>query len=129
MSGSKPMVVVVDDSEAMRKLVALELAQDGRVRVEQAASGEEGLQKAAASDCAVVVLDMMLPDIDGLQFIERLQELRPDPPSVIAMTGASQSIVPDSIIEGPYRGLVSAIFRKPFDHAKLLETILFCAFA
>ena len=123
----KPLVVVVDDNDSMRKLLAAELAQDGRVRVEQASSGEEGLRKAAAPDCAVVVLDMMLPDTDGLQFIDRLQELRPDPPSIVVMTAASQSLVPDAIVEGTHRGLVSAIFRKPFDRAELRETVLFCA--
>jgi len=35
--------------------------------------------------------------------------------------------VPDSIIEGPYRGLVSAVFRKPIDRVKLRETVVFCA--
>lgn len=127
MADARPIVLIVDDSDAMRKLLAAELEQDGRVRVEQASSGEEGLRKASNKDCAVIVLDMILPDTDGLKFLERLQEMRPDPPSVIAMTAASQSLVPDSIIEGPHRGLVSALFRKPFDRAKLLETIFFCA--
>src|SRR5437899_3231122 len=121
MPEKKPMVLIVDDNDTMRKLLVLELGQDTRFRVEQAASGAEGLEKAANPDCVVVVLDMILPDTDGLQFIERLKELRPDPPSVIAITGASQSLVPDAIIEGPYRGLVSAVFRKPFDRAKLRE--------
>ena len=77
-------------------------------------------------DCAVVVLDMMLPDTDGLQFIEQLKVRRPNPPAIIAITGASQTLVPDSMIEGPYRGLVSAIFRKPIDRAKLRQTVAFC---
>jgi CheY-like chemotaxis protein len=70
---------------------------------------------------------MILPDTDGLQFIDQLRKARPDPPSIIAITGASQSLVPDSIIEGPYRGLVCAVFRKPIDRVKLRETVLFCA--
>jgi CheY-like chemotaxis protein len=123
----KRTVLVVEDNEMMRKLLSVELGQDGRFNVEVAATGEEGLQKAIASNCAVIVLDMMLPDYDGLQFIEKLKVLRQDPPSIIAMTGAPASAFPDSIIEGPYRGLVSAVFRKPFDHAKLRETVAFCA--
>jgi CheY-like chemotaxis protein len=69
---------------------------------------------------------MMLPDTDGLQFMDQLRERRADPPSIIAITGASQTLVPDSIIEGPYRGLVSAVFRKPIDREKLRETVAFC---
>jgi two-component system nitrogen regulation response regulator NtrX len=121
------MVLVVDDNDSMRKLLVADLTQGTTLRVEQAATGAEALKKAVSPECVVVVLDMMLPDTDGLQFIERLRELRSDMPSIIAITGASQSLVPDSIIEGPYRGLVSAVFRKPIDRVKLRETVVFCA--
>ena len=127
MADKKPMVLIVDDNDTMRKLLVLELSRDAGLRIEQASTGAEGLEKAVAADCAVVVLDMILPDTDGLQFIERLRQLRRDPPSVIAITGASESLVPDAIIEGPNRGLVSAVFRKPIDRAKLRETVAFCA--
>lgn len=122
----KPMVLVVDDTESVRKLLAAELAQDERITVEQAATGAEGLEKAVAPECAVVVLDMILPDTDGLQFIDQLRIRRQNPPSIIAITGASETLVPDSIIEGANRGLVSAVFRKPVDRAKLKETVAFC---
>lgn len=124
---SKPVVLIVEDNDMLRKLISVELAQDGRFQVEDAATGEEGLQKAVSTNCAVVVLDMMLGDTDGLQFIDKLREVRKDPPSIIAMTAAAASMLPDSIIEAPYRGLVSAVFRKPFDHEKLRETVAFCA--
>jgi DNA-binding response OmpR family regulator len=122
----KPMVLIVDDTDSVRKLLVADLSQDDRYRVDQAATGKEGLEKAVSPDCAVVVLDMMLPDTDGLQFIDQLRVKRPNPPAIIAITGASEALVPDMMIEGPYRGLVSAIFRKPVDRAKLHETVVFC---
>src|ERR1700681_85597 len=127
MAERAPTVLVVDDNESMRKLIVADLTQGTTLRVEQASTGAEALSKAVSPECAVVVLDMMLPDTDGLQFIDRLRELRPDLPAIIAITGASQSLVPDSIIEGPYIGLVSAVFRKPIDRVKLRETVVFCA--
>lgn len=120
-------VLVVDDNDMMRKLLTAELSQDARLHIESAATAAEGLQKAVSSGAVVIVLDMILPDMDGLKFLERLKEIRPDAPSVIAITGASAVAIPDAIIEGPYRGIVSAVFRKPFDHAKLRETVQFCA--
>jgi DNA-binding response OmpR family regulator len=126
MPPKKPMVLVVDDTDSVRKLLVAELAQDSNIRVEQASTGAEALELAASPDCAVVVLDMMLPDTDGLQFIDQLRIRRSDPPAIIAITGASQTLVPDSMIEGPNRGLVSAVFRKPIDRAKLRETVAFC---
>ena len=126
MPPKKPMVLVVDDTDSVRKLLVADLAQDGNIRVEQASTGAEALELAASPECAVVVLDMMLPDTDGLQFIDQLRTRRSDPPSIIAITGASQTLVPDSMIEGPNRGLVSAVFRKPIDRVKLRETVAFC---
>ena len=120
------MVLVVDDTDSVRKLLAADLAQDSRFRVEQASTAAEALEKAVSPECAVIVLDMMLPDTDGLQFIDQLRVKRADPPAIIAITGASQSLVPDAIIEGPYRGVVSAVFRKPVDREKLRETVAFC---
>jgi CheY-like chemotaxis protein len=122
----KPMVLVVDDTDSVRKLLVADLAQDGNIRVEQASTGAEALEMAASPECAVVVLDMMLPDTDGLQFIDQLRTRRSDPPAIIAITGASETLVPDSMIEGPNRGLVSAVFRKPIDRVKLRETVAFC---
>lgn len=122
----KPMVLVVDDTDSVRKVLAADLSQDHSYTVEQAATGKEALEKALSPDCAVIVLDMMLPDTDGLQFIDQLRARRSNPPAIIAITGASETLVPDSIIEGPYRGLVSAVFRKPIDRAKLHETVTFC---
>lgn len=126
MPVQKPMVLVVDDTDSVRKLLAADLAQDTTIQVEQASTGAEALEKAALPECAVVILDMMLPDTDGLQFIDQLKIRRPNPPAIIAITGASQTLVPDAMIEGPYRGLVSAIFRKPIDRTKLRETVTFC---
>jgi CheY-like chemotaxis protein len=126
MPPKKPMVLVVDDTDSVRKLLVADLAQDGNIRVEQASTGAEALEMAASPECVVVVLDMMLPDTDGLQFIDQLRTRRSDPPAIIAITGASETLVPDSMIEGPNRGLVSAVFRKPIDRVKLRETVAFC---
>jgi len=120
------MVLIVDDTDSVRKLLAADLAQDARFRVEQASTAAEAMEKAVSPECALIILDMMLPDTDGLQFIDQLRVKRADPPAIIAITGASQSLIPDAIIEGPYRGVVSAVFRKPVDREKLRETVAFC---
>jgi two-component system, OmpR family, response regulator TctD len=117
------VVVVVEDSDVLRKLIAARLAEDEHLRIEQASTGSEGLRKAASAECGLVVLDMTLPDMDGRKFIEALHALRPDPPSIIAITAASEWSLPDSTIEGQHAGLVTAVFRKPFDHAKLREAV------
>src|SRR5947209_626322 len=63
------MVLVVDDTDSLRKLLVADLSQDDRIRVEQARTGEEALEKAASTDCAVYVLDMILSYNDGQQHV------------------------------------------------------------
>lgn len=127
MSDGKRTILIVDDNDMMRKLLAAELGRDGRFEVVVAATGGDGLDKAVSANPSVIVLDMILPDLSGVQFLEQLKIRRPDCPSVIAITGATETAVPDAIIEAPFRGLVAAVFRKPFDHQKLRETVEFCA--
>jgi two-component system OmpR family response regulator len=72
--GGEPAVriLVVDDEAAIRNLVATVLRYEG-FEVEEAASGREALAVAAASRPALVVLDIMLPDHDGLEVMRRLR--------------------------------------------------------
>ena len=46
------MVLVVDDTDSVRKLLVADLAQDGNIRVEQASTGAEALEMAASPECA-----------------------------------------------------------------------------
>ena len=65
-------VLVVDDERNIVQLVRLYLTREG-YRVESAANGREGLEKAAALRPDLVVLDLMLPEVDGLEVCRRLR--------------------------------------------------------
>src|SRR6185369_9365144 len=69
MSDGKRTVLIVDDNHMMRKLLAAELGRDVRFEVVVAATGAEGLEKAVSANPAVIVLDMILPDLSGVQFL------------------------------------------------------------
>ena len=73
-------VVVVDDSAFMRKAIATMLEKDPRIKVVATArNGEEGLEKIRTLQPDVVTLDIEMPKMDGLDFLERLMRLRPMP--------------------------------------------------
>ena len=74
MPPKKPMVLVVEDTDSVRKLLVADLAQDGSIRVEQASTGAEALEMAASPECAVVVLDMMLPGRTGLEVLATVHD-------------------------------------------------------
>jgi two-component system response regulator MtrA len=65
-------VLLVEDDERIRQALGLALADEGFAVVE-AASGEEALQRLAGNDVDVVLLDLMLPGIDGLDVCRRLR--------------------------------------------------------
>jgi DNA-binding response OmpR family regulator len=65
-------ILVVDDEEAIQKLLAFPLGRDG-YRVVQARDGEEALERFEADRPDLVVLDIMLPKLDGLDVIKRLR--------------------------------------------------------
>ena len=68
----KRTVLVVDDEKDLRELVAFHLAQDGYA-VSEAENGTEALRSAAGERPALVILDVMLPDVDGLEICRRLR--------------------------------------------------------
>jgi two-component system response regulator MprA len=67
-----PRILVVDDDPKIRTVVRRGLAYEG-YRVVEAASGEEGLEKAREHLPDLIVLDIMLPGIDGLEVTRRLR--------------------------------------------------------
>jgi two-component system nitrogen regulation response regulator NtrX len=81
----KPRILVVDDEEGIRESLSSILAEEG-YRVETAASAEQGLERAALGDLEVVLLDVWLPGMDGLEALSRIQAM-PHPPAVIMVSG------------------------------------------
>src|SRR5580704_9593771 len=65
-------ILLVDDDEAVRKLLSFPLARDG-YKVVQAADGQEALERFGEQPIDLVVLDVMLPRIDGLEVCKQLR--------------------------------------------------------
>ena len=68
----KPVALVIDDEPQMRRLLGIVLEADG-YRVFEAATGQDGLAQAATRRPDVVLLDLGLPDIDGLRLVTRFR--------------------------------------------------------
>jgi len=82
---SRPRLLVVDDEEGIRESLSSILRDEG-YHVETAGSAEAALVRAAAGDLEVVLLDVWLPGMDGLEALSRLQAI-PRPPAVIMISG------------------------------------------
>src|SRR5256886_4663074 len=82
---SRTRLLVVDDEAGIRDSLSSILEDEG-YQVEAVGSAEEALERAAAGDFEVVLLDVWLPGIDGLEALSRLQAAT-RPPAVIMISG------------------------------------------
>src|SRR5438874_11410392 len=80
----KIRVLVVDDDSLLRRLVADQLSRSN-FETSPAASGKEALDKLTDSDYDVVLLDIMMPDMSGLEALREIRKLE-DPPEVVMLT-------------------------------------------
>ena len=72
MTANSATILLVDDEESVQKLLAYPLERDG-YRVVQARNGEEALERFEREEVDLVVLDLMLPRLDGLEVCKRLR--------------------------------------------------------
>lgn len=111
------IILVVDDQPGIRRLLTEVLAENGYV-AESAANGYEGLQKAKELNPALVLMDMKMPGMDG---IETLRELRRSglTTKVVMMTAYGEL---DMISEAKELGAIAYV-TKPFDIVSLCQLI------
>lgn len=83
-------ILVVEDEEHIRKFIKINLEREGFI-VEEAGTGEEGLSIVKTEDIDVVVLDIMLPGIDGFEVCKLLRQEFPTI-GIIMLTAKSQDI-------------------------------------
>jgi DNA-binding response OmpR family regulator len=86
-------ILVVEDEENIASFVAMYLKRAG-FTVRAAATGSEGLEKASADPPSLIVLDLMLPDLDGIDVCRRIRQ-RSDVP-ILMLTARDDDI--DKII-------------------------------
>lgn len=118
-----PKVLIVEDDKAIRTLLLAALRREP-LDVHTAADGVEGLDQVRRHDYAVILLDLMLPRVNGFEFLERVDEVRRrgNPPVTIVMTAFDATAVKRL---GTMQ--VQAILHKPFDIERVVEMIRDCA--
>ncbi|HSO38689.1 MAG TPA: response regulator [Labilithrix sp.] len=112
----KPLVLVVDDEPQMRKFVRLALSSRG-YRVIEAADANEGIQQATAYTPDVVLLDLGLPDKDGIEVVKLLREWSTVPILIISARGQEEAKV-KALDEG-----ADDYITKPFGASELTARI------
>jgi len=92
MSPAVPSVLLVEDDPQIRRFLRATLPSHGLL-LHEAANGKEGLVQAATRTPEVILLDLGLPDLDGLEFIRRLREWATIPVIVLSARGLERDKV------------------------------------
>ncbi|MGB4069091.1 MAG: response regulator [Nitrospira sp.] len=116
-----PSVLVVDDQDQVRQLIRETLEQAG-YEVEEASNGKEGVERYRAKSADLVIMDLLMPDQDGLEAIMTLRREFPDT-RVIAMTGASDTIGVLDLLDVAKMFGARRTLHKPFELNVLLDTV------
>jgi two-component system, OmpR family, alkaline phosphatase synthesis response regulator PhoP len=112
-------VLVVDDEVHVRRLVELHLERAG-YRVTTASDGQEALDKVAAEHPDLVILDVIMPRVDGFEVLRRLKGNPETAPIPVLML--TVRIWDSDIKEGWHSGAY-AYLTKPFSPQELLQTV------
>ena len=107
-------VLVVDDEPAIRLLVTKALEKNGFV-VETAVDGVDALHKLENGEYHLMVLDVMMPRLDGFGVIEKISG--PTAPKVLIVTAASPAV-----LKQLPKDRVAGVITKPFDIRELIES-------
>ena len=120
---SEIRALIVDDSTVMRKIVERALRQAGldMLVVYEAGSGVEGLDLLMAKKVDLILSDINMPSMDGLEFLRQLraQNLAPGVPVVMITTESSEEHVKQAILSG-----AQGYIRKPFTAEQVKERVL-----
>jgi DNA-binding response OmpR family regulator len=113
---SKP-VLIVDDEKNIRLTLSQSLESLG-VEIDTAANGEETLDKLSKKEFGLILLDIRMPGMDGMEVLRRVREIRPD--IRIIMITAYGTI--ESAVEAMKLGAVDFL-EKPFDPEEIRELV------
>jgi excisionase family DNA binding protein len=112
-----PLVLIVDDDERLRQYLRVNLELEGYA-VKEAGSGDEGLAAVEDEPPDLILLDVMMPKVDGWEMLRRLQERHGiGSIPVIMFSGTAE----ESAAEAAARG-AQAFIGKPFDPQQLIES-------
>lgn len=124
---NQPSVLIIDDEIQMRRLLQITLEAAG-FKVHLATSGHEGLQQAAMVRADVIILDLGLPDIDGIEVLKKLREWSTAPIIILSVRASEQDIIAaldakaDDYLTKPFRtGELLARVRAALRHRQAIE--------
>ena len=114
---SKPTLLIIDDEESIRNTIR-EIFEFEKYQVEEAGDGLDGIDKIKNNKYDVVLLDIKMPEMDGMEVLEKIQVIQPDLPVVMISGHGSLETAVEAVKMGAYDYI-----SKPPDLNRLLVTV------
>ena len=110
-------ILIIDDEKAIRKTLTEILGFEG-YKIDEAADGEEGLSKFKAKNYDLVLCDIKMPKLDGIEFLEKAKEINPEVPIIIISGHGNIETAVEAVKKGAYDYI-----SKPPDLNRMLITL------
>ena len=110
-------ILIIDDEKAIRKTLSEILSYEG-YKIDGAADGEEGLKKLREKEFDVVLCDIKMPKVDGIEFLEKSKDINGDTPIIMISGHGTIETAVEAVKKGAYDYI-----SKPPDLNRLLITI------
>jgi DNA-binding NtrC family response regulator len=110
-------ILIIDDEKAIRKTLGEILSYEG-YKLEEAGDGEEGLKRIREKEYDVILCDIKMPKLDGIEFLERAKEINSDIPIIMISGHGTIETAVEAVKKGAYDYI-----SKPPDLNRLLITI------
>jgi len=112
-----PSILIIDDEKSIRKTLTEILSFEG-YKIEEAADGEEGLKKFRDKNFDIVLCDIKMPKLDGIEFLEKAREINDDVPIIIISGHGNIETAVEAVKKGAYDYI-----SKPPDLNRMLITL------
>lgn len=112
-----PSILIIDDEKAIRKTLTEILGFEG-YKIEEAADGEEGLRKFKEKNYDLVLCDIKMPKLDGIEFLEKAREINSEVPIIIISGHGNIETAVEAVKKGAYDYI-----SKPPDLNRMLITL------
>ena len=120
MSEHDRRILVVDDDPEIRRILVTALRLRS-LQIDEASDGASALALVRENHYAVVLLDIMMPGVDGFGVLDALNQ-ETNPPVVLVVSGAGKQVL-DRVDTSKIHGIV----KKPFDPIEIADVVSACA--
>lgn len=120
-----PLTLLIVDDHAVNRLVAKTTIQRAlpNARIEEAENGTTGLAKMSANRYDLVLLDLVMPDIDGIEVMRRVRTTLPEPFNQVPVIALTANVASDALKACKEVGF-DEVMPKPFDRHTLINRVL-----